>query len=108
MEQPTGQGPPDGFIPLGTKDRSGQLTHDFRTALVTLLSNLRLIILLGLMATLSAFSVLHFGLQDYRLHSLQKGRDRQCEIHPNRISILGSRTGRRYTYGFQFGVPSER
>jgi hypothetical protein len=40
MEQPTGQGPPDGFIPLGTKDRSGQLTHDFRTALVALLSNL--------------------------------------------------------------------
>ena len=49
---------------------------------VALLSTLRFIVLLGLIATLSAFSVLHFGLQEYRVQSLWKGRDRQCKTHP--------------------------
>jgi hypothetical protein len=49
---------------------------------VALLSTLRFIVLLGLIATLSAFSVLHFGLQEYRVQSLRKGRDRQCKPHP--------------------------
>ena len=59
-----------------------RLAHDIRTALVALLSTLRFIVLLGLIATLSAFSVLHFGLQEYRVQSLWKGRDRQCKTHP--------------------------
>ena len=59
-----------------------RLTHHFRTALVALLSNSQLIVLLGLIATLSGFSVLHFGLQDDRVQSLRKGRDRQCRTHP--------------------------
>jgi hypothetical protein len=59
-----------------------RLTHDFRTALVAPLSTLRLIDLLGPIATLSAFSVLHFGLQEYRVQSLRKGRDRQLKTHP--------------------------
>uniref|UniRef100_E6PXJ3 Uncharacterized protein n=1 Tax=mine drainage metagenome TaxID=410659 RepID=E6PXJ3_9ZZZZ len=46
-----------------------RLTPDFRFALVVLLSDLRLIVLLGLIATLSAFSILHFGLRDYRVQS---------------------------------------
>jgi len=41
-----------------------RLTPNFRTALVALLSNFRLIVLLGLIETLGAFSVLHFGLRD--------------------------------------------
>src|ERR1039458_7748808 len=59
-----------------------RLTHDIRTVLVALLSTLRLIVLMGLIATFSAFSVLHFGLQEYRVQSLRKGRDRQCKPHP--------------------------
>jgi len=43
-----------------------RLTHDIRTALVALLSTRRWIILLGLIATMIAFGVLHFGLQECR------------------------------------------
>jgi len=39
-----------------------RLTHDLRTALVALLFIFRSIVLLGLIATLSAFGVLHCGL----------------------------------------------
>jgi hypothetical protein len=75
---------------------------------VALLCNLRLIVLPGLIATLSAFSVLHFGLQDYRLHSLQKGRNRQCKIHPNRDLHFGVSDWLTAHVRFQFGIPSER
>jgi hypothetical protein len=44
-----------------------RLALDIRTALVALLSTRRLIILLGLIATMSAFGVLHFGLQERRV-----------------------------------------
>jgi hypothetical protein len=53
-----------------------RLTPDFRTAPVACLFNLRLIVLLELIATLSALSVLHFGLLGYRSQSLRKGCDR--------------------------------
>ena len=59
-----------------------RLTPDLRTVLVALLSNLRLIVLLGLIATLRAFSVLHFGLRGYRVQSLRKGCNRQCRTNP--------------------------
>ena len=59
-----------------------RVTYDIRTALVTLLFTLRLIVLLGLIATLSAFGVLHCGLQGYRMQPLRKDRDRQCKSHP--------------------------
>jgi hypothetical protein len=41
-----------------------RVAHDLRTDIVALLSNLRLIVLLGLIATLGAFGVLHCGLQE--------------------------------------------
>jgi hypothetical protein len=59
-----------------------RFAHDIRTVLVALLSTLRLIVLLRLIATLRAFSFLHIGLQEYRVQSLRKGRDRQCKTHP--------------------------
>jgi hypothetical protein len=59
-----------------------RVTYDIRTALVTLLFALRLIVLLGLIATLSAFGVLHCGLQEYRMPPLRKGRDRHYKTHP--------------------------
>jgi hypothetical protein len=63
-----------------------RVTYDIRTALVTLLFTLRLIVLLVLIATLSAFSVLHCGLQEYRMQPLRKGRDRQCKTHPKHVT----------------------
>jgi hypothetical protein len=49
-----------------------RLTHNFRTALVALLFIFRLIVLLGLIATLSVFGVLHCELQEYRMQPLRK------------------------------------
>jgi hypothetical protein len=40
---------------------------------VALLPNVRLIVLLGLIATLSAFGVLHCGLQEYLTQPPRKG-----------------------------------
>src|SRR5664279_1018187 len=72
-----------------------RLTHDFRTALAALLSILRSIVLLGLIATLSAFSVLHLGLQDYVCIHSRKDATANVQSILTGISILGSRTGRR-------------
>jgi hypothetical protein len=38
---------------------------------------------------LSAFSVLHCGLQEYRMQPLRKGRDRQCKTHPKHVTSAG-------------------
>jgi hypothetical protein len=56
---------------------------------VALLFIFRLIVLLGLIATLSAFGVLHCGLQEYRMRSLWKGCDRQCKTHPKQTTSAG-------------------
>ena len=49
-----------------------RLTHDLRTALVALQFIFRLIVPLGLIATLSVFGVLHCVLQEYRMQPLRK------------------------------------
>lgn len=55
---------------------------DIHAALVTLQFTFRLIVLLGPIATMSAFGILHFGLQGSFVQSPRKGCDRQCKNHP--------------------------
>jgi hypothetical protein len=49
---------------------------------VALLPNVRLIVLLGLIASFSAFDVLRCGLQGYRMLPLREGHGCLCKPHP--------------------------
>jgi hypothetical protein len=52
---------------------------------VTLRFTFRLIVPLGPIAAMSAFGVLHFGIQGYFVQSPRKGCDRQRKNHPKHV-----------------------